>query len=75
MKISIIIPTHNRAESLKSTIQSIVSLQDDNFFELVIVDNNSTDYTKQIVEEFSSLIEIKYIFETILSSIRIICKL
>ena len=63
MKISIIIPTHNRAESLKSTIQSIVSLQDDNFFELVIVDNNSTDYTKQIVGEFSSLIEIKYIFE------------
>lgn len=63
MKISIIIPTHNRANSLKNTIQSIVSLQDDNFFELVVVDNNSTDCTKKIVEEFSSLIEIKYIFE------------
>jgi glycosyltransferase involved in cell wall biosynthesis len=61
MKISIIVPTHNRFQSLKNTIQSVVSLQDESFFELIIVDNNSTDNTANIAQEYYPFV--KYIFE------------
>lgn len=61
MKLSIIIPTHNRAESLKRTMDSIVALQDEADSEFVIVDNNSTDDTKKVVESYSRIA--RYVFE------------
>lgn len=61
MKISIIIPTHNRAETLRNAILSILSLDDKVDYEFVIVDNNSTDNTKEVIESFSPLA--KYVFE------------
>lgn len=61
MKISVIIPTHNRAETLRNAIESIILLLGEAVFELVIVDNNSTDNTKEIVESYPLLA--KYVFE------------
>ncbi len=61
MKLSIIIPTHNRAESLKRTIESVVALRDEADFEFVIVDNNSTDDTKKVAESYSRIA--RYVFE------------
>lgn len=61
MKISIIIPTHNRAESLRSAIESILPLRDEADFEFVIVDNNSTDDTRRVVESYAPLA--RYVFE------------
>lgn len=50
--ISVIVPTHNRCKSLRNTI---FSLQEQNFpkdgYEIVVVDNNSTDKTLEVVEE------------------------
>jgi glycosyltransferase involved in cell wall biosynthesis len=60
MKISIIIPTHNRAESLNNTIQSIIKGGNNIEYELIIVDNNSTDNTKQTVRSYPNSI---YVFE------------
>lgn len=61
MKISIIIPTHNRAEILRNAIESVIRIRDEADFEFVIVDNNSSDTTKQVVESYSSVA--KYVFE------------
>lgn len=61
MKISIIIPTHNRAETLRNAIESVIQLADEAEFEVVIVDNNSNDMTKQVAESYSSVA--KYVFE------------
>jgi glycosyltransferase involved in cell wall biosynthesis/predicted Zn-dependent protease len=61
MKISIIIPTHNRAESLRNTIESIVALENEASFEIVIVDNNSTDHTKEVAQSYSKFVH--YVFE------------
>ena len=51
IQISVIIPTHNRSEYLRNTI---VSLQEQNFpkdgYEIIVVDNNSTDNTPEVVE-------------------------
>ena len=53
--VSVIICTRNRFESLHQTLQSMSMLNLDRCsdFELVVVDNGSTDSTSKIVEEFS----------------------
>ena len=51
VQISVIVPTHNRSEYLRD---AIISLQEQNFpkdkYEIIVVDNNSTDNTPQVVE-------------------------
>lgn len=61
MKISIVIPTHNRAETLRGAIESILPLRHEADFEFVIVDNNSTDSTRQVVDSYAPLA--RYVFE------------
>lgn len=61
MKISIIIPTHNRADQLTVAIDSVVALRNEADFDLVVVDNNSTDSTKEVVKSYGSLAT--YMFE------------
>lgn len=55
MDISVIVCTYNRAASLAVALESIVSqrLPDSVAWELVVVDNNSTDRTREVVEEIS----------------------
>ena len=59
MKISIIIPTYNRAKFIEKAIESVLN-QTSNSYELVVCDNNSTDNTQEIVKKFESD-KIKYI--------------
>jgi glycosyltransferase involved in cell wall biosynthesis len=61
MKISIVIPTHNRSESLSNAMESVLRLRDEADFEFVIVDNNSTDDTRQVVDSYAPLA--RYVFE------------
>lgn len=51
MKITIIIPTYNRAHLIKRTLDSVYAQTHDEI-ELIIVDNNSTDNTLEIIENF-----------------------
>lgn len=50
--ISIIVPTYNRAHLIGETIQSVID-QTYKHWELIIVDDGSTDETKKIVDEFN----------------------
>jgi glycosyltransferase involved in cell wall biosynthesis len=62
-KVSVIIPTYNRANLLARAIKSVLNqtFQD---FELIIVDDGSTDNTRELVEEFQKKdSRIKYIFQ------------
>ncbi len=54
--LSIVICTYNRAQLLKETIKSILLLEKDARFsyELIIIDNNSTDHTKDTVDSFQN---------------------
>jgi glycosyltransferase involved in cell wall biosynthesis len=65
MKFSIIIPTYNRADELRETIRSIAQLETDGDWELLVVDNNSPDHTRAVVEaEMASFpASLRYIFE------------
>jgi len=50
-KVSVIIPTYNRADLLPRAIQSVIN-QTYKDWELLIVDDGSTDNTKEVVEKF-----------------------
>jgi len=66
MKISIIVPTYNRAKFIEKAIESVLN-QTSNSYELVVCDNNSTDNTQEIVKKFESD-KIKYINSTFASN-------
>jgi len=51
MKLSVIIPTHNRAEILKTCLSKL-SKQQGVEFEVIVVDDGSTDHTKEIITNF-----------------------
>jgi len=50
LRISVIIPTHNRASLLRSAVESVTN-QTYPVHEILIVDDGSTDETKQVVQE------------------------
>ncbi|MCK6073809.1 glycosyltransferase family 2 protein [Paenibacillus silvae] len=59
---SVIMPTYNKAEYLKLTLASFASqsVQD---FEIIIIDDGSTDDTKQVVDNYKNLLNIRYVFQ------------
>jgi len=63
-KVTVIIPTHNRAKILQRTIESVLYQTYQNF-ELIIVDDGSTDETKQFVSKYVAKSEgkIRYIYQ------------
>ena len=65
MKFSVVIATYNRAEELAKTLDSMSKLQVPDPWEVLIVDNNSPDNTKEVVlkaaESFP--VPLHYLFE------------
>jgi len=51
IKLSICIPTYNRAQFLTTTLESVISQANDEV-EIVISDNASTDSTKSLIDKF-----------------------
>jgi glycosyltransferase involved in cell wall biosynthesis len=58
---SVIIPTYNRSMRLRKALNSLVSQTFKNF-EVIICDDGSIDNTKEVVDEFKSLLVIKYLW-------------
>ena len=60
---SIVIPTYNRGELLSNAINSILS-QEFSDFEVIVVDDGSTDNTRELVEDLVKKNQsIKYFFK------------
>jgi glycosyltransferase involved in cell wall biosynthesis len=65
MKYSVVIATYNRADDLRETLASLAELSPDGPWEVIVVDNNSPDATRQIVETAARgfPVELRYLFE------------
>ncbi|SFU66189.1 Glycosyl transferase family 2 [Clostridium sp. DSM 8431] len=61
---SVIIPTYNRSNLLEGTLKSLLQ-QDINRqkFEVIIIDDGSTDDTHQVVDMYRDKLNIKYIYQ------------
>jgi len=49
VRFSVVIPTYNRSQELRETLSSIGKLQVSAPWEMIVVDNNSTDTTREII--------------------------
>ncbi|MEN6384985.1 MAG: glycosyltransferase [Phycisphaerales bacterium] len=64
--ITVIIATYNRAETLNETLNSMSKVDSGGIkAEFVIVDNNSTDNTKEVILKWHERLNTKYLFEKI----------
>ena len=67
MKVTVILCTYNRCQSLARTLESIAvsALSEADTSEVLVVDNNSSDQTREVVEDFCRHHpgRLRYIFE------------
>jgi glycosyltransferase involved in cell wall biosynthesis len=64
MRCSVIVPTYNRADLLAWTLHSLVEqdlAKDD--FEVLVVDDGSSDNTRERVAEFASRLRLRYFYQ------------
>ena len=66
-KISVIIPVYNKEKTLKQCLSSVLNQTYKNY-EVIIVDNNSNDKSKEIIREFGKKNKkMRYLFESKIS--------
>ena len=63
MYFSIIIPVYNRPDEIEELLQSLVSLNYNQTFEVVIVEDGSTEDCKSIVEQLTNKLSISYYYK------------
>ena len=65
LKYSIVIATYKRAAELRDTLKSLAALRPDGSWEVLVVDNNSPDDTRRVVEEAARTfpVQLQYLFE------------
>lgn len=64
LQITVLIPTYNRADILCETLEAMCKVDREGLsVEFVVIDNNSNDHTKAVVESFSKRLPICYLFE------------
>ena len=65
MTFSVVIATYNRARDLDATLQSLAHLRPAGDWEVIVVDNNSRDDTRAVVERAARTfpVDLRYVFE------------
>ena len=64
MLISVVIPAYNEEESLPNTLDALVSQETRYPYEVVLIDNNSTDKTADIAKSYGQKLNIQIIKES-----------
>lgn len=65
MNVSVVLCTYNRAESLRNTLRSLAEQQVPAglTWEVLVVDNNSTDHTRTVVQEAAGSLSCRHLSE------------
>lgn len=61
--VSIVIPAYNEEKYLSLALQSLTNLQTKKSFEVIVVDNNSSDNTAQLAKSFQDKLNLRVILE------------
>ena len=61
--LSIVIPAYNEASGISKTLDSILAQQYAEKFEVIVVDNNSTDTTAAIAKSYADRLDLKVLHE------------
>src|SRR5687767_14790654 len=63
-QVSVIVPTFNRSAGVQDCLRSLFRQQDVTNFEVLVVDNNSTDDTREVIARFAKAEpRVRYFFE------------
>ncbi len=62
MKFSIIVPVYNRPEEIKELLDSL-SRQSEKNFEVIVVEDGSTDKAENVVSSYSEVLDIQYFYK------------
>ena len=65
MKLTVFTPTYNRAHTLRRVYESLCTQTHSGDFEWLVIDDGSTDFTRQLVESFirEGRIPVRYIYK------------
>lgn len=63
IKVSVVVPAYNEEKSIKETLESLVDQNTDLEYEVILVDNNSTDKTVEIAKTFQNRMNLRIINE------------
>ena len=63
LDFSFIIPVYNRPEEIEELLSSFLNFEGDNIFEIVIVEDGSTETSERVVEAFKNQLDISYYFK------------
>jgi glycosyltransferase involved in cell wall biosynthesis len=58
MKVSVVIPTHNDEATIAGTLESVFAQRLDGGFEVIVVNDGSTDGTRAVLEKFGERIRV-----------------
>jgi glycosyltransferase involved in cell wall biosynthesis len=62
--VSVVIPTYNRSDLLRRTLETLAAQSlDRDEYEVVVADDGSSDPTRDVVDEFSSRLQLRYHFQ------------
>ena len=50
-EVSVVVATYNRSEILPGTLESLINQDGDTAYEVIVVDNNSTDDTRNVIDK------------------------
>ena len=50
-EVSVVVATYNRCEILPGTLESLINQDGETAYEVIVVDNNSTDDTRNVIDE------------------------
>ena len=65
INLSVIVPTHNRADALELTLKKLAEQDFEENWEVIVVNNNCTDNTDEVVENSDFPVDLRLVYQSV----------